>query len=134
MSHYSQALQILIMQSTACNSLHSVEERCSRWLLMTHDRVEGDELQLTHEFLGYMLGVRRPTVSLVLGTLDKAGMISERHQENHHRKSCTIGRNVLRVLSRREERVDRLLPRSPRQVQEYLIKFRSAIGQLFSHA
>ncbi len=74
-SRYSQALQALIMQSTACNSLHSVEERCSRWLLMTHDRVDGDELNLTHEFLGYMLGVRRPTVSLVLGTLQKAGLV-----------------------------------------------------------
>ena len=74
-SRYSQALQVLMMQSTACNTLHAVEERCSRWLLMTHDRVEGDEFQLTHEFLGYMLGVRRPTVSLVLGTLDKAGII-----------------------------------------------------------
>ncbi len=74
-SRYSQALQVLLMQSTACNSLHSVEERCSRWLLMTQDRVEGDEFQLTHEFLGYMLGVRRPTVSLVLGTLHKAGVI-----------------------------------------------------------
>jgi len=75
MSRYSQALQSLIMQSTACNTLHTVEERASRWLLMTHDRVGGDEFQLTHEFLGYMLGVRRPTVSLVLGTLDKAGVI-----------------------------------------------------------
>ena len=76
MSQYSQALQILIMQSTACNSLHTVEERCSRWLLMTHDRVEGDEFRLTHEFLGYMLGARRPTVSLVLGTLHRAGLIA----------------------------------------------------------
>ena len=76
LSRYGQALQALIMQSTACNALHSVEERCSRWLLMTQDRVHGDELHLTHEFLGYMLGVRRPTVSLVLGTLDKAGLIS----------------------------------------------------------
>ncbi|HTL00930.1 MAG TPA: Crp/Fnr family transcriptional regulator [Vicinamibacterales bacterium] len=76
MSRYSQAFQALIMQSTACNSLHTVEERASRWLLMTHDRAGSDEFQLTHEFLGYMLGVRRPTVSLVLGTLDKAGAIS----------------------------------------------------------
>ena len=57
------------------SAIAPVKERCSRWLLMTHDRVEGDAFQLTHEFLGYMLGVRRPTVSLVLGTLDKAGVI-----------------------------------------------------------
>jgi hypothetical protein len=63
------------MQSAACLSMHSVEERCSRWLLMTYDRVAGDGFQLTHEFPGYMLGTRRPTVSLVLGTLEKAGVI-----------------------------------------------------------
>jgi CRP-like cAMP-binding protein len=73
---YSQALHSLIMQSTACNSFHSVEERCSRWLLMTHDRVGRDEFSLTHEFLGFMLGTRRPTVSLVLGTLHNAGLIA----------------------------------------------------------
>jgi CRP-like cAMP-binding protein len=109
-SRYSQALQILIMQSTACNSLHSVEERCSRWLLMTHDRVDGDSFQLTHEFLGYMLGVRRPTVSLVLGTLDKAGFIS-----NGTKKITIVNRARLEETSCECYRVvksafDRLLP------------------------
>lgn len=109
-SRYSQALQILIMQSTACNSLHSVEERCSRWLLMTHDRVQGDAFQLTHEFLGYMLGVRRPTVSLVLGILDKAGMIS-----NGTKKITIVNRARLEDTSCECYRVvksafDRLLP------------------------
>jgi len=109
-SRYSQALQILIMQSTACNSLHTVEERCSRWLLMTHDRVEGDELRLTHEFLGYMLGVRRPTVSLVLGTLDKAGIL-----HNGTKKITIVNRARLEDASCECYRVvksafDRLLP------------------------
>ena len=109
-SRYSQALQILIMQSTACNSLHSVEERCSRWLLMTHDRVQGDAFQLTHEFLGYMLGVRRPTVSLVLGILDKAGMI-----RNGTKKITIVNRARLEDTSCECYRVvksafDRLLP------------------------
>jgi Crp-like helix-turn-helix domain len=89
-SRYSQALHVLIMQSTACNTLHSVEERCARWLLMTHDRVEGDEFQLTHEFLGYMLGARRPTVSLVLGTFDKAGII-----QNGSKRITVVDRNRL---------------------------------------
>jgi CRP-like cAMP-binding protein len=75
MARYSQAHLALVMQSTACNSLHVVEERCAKWLLMTQDRVGHDDLRLTHEFLGMMLGVRRPTVSLVLGTLNKAGVI-----------------------------------------------------------
>jgi CRP-like cAMP-binding protein len=93
-SRYSQALQALIMQSTACNSLHTVEERCSRWLLMTHDRVDGDELNLTHEFLGYMLGVRRPTVSLVLGTLHKAGLV-----RNGTKKITIVNRKRLEETS-----------------------------------
>jgi len=60
MNRYAQALTAMIMQSTACNGLHSVEERCARWLLMTHDRVGRDDFQLTQEFLAIMLGVRRP--------------------------------------------------------------------------
>ena len=114
-SRYSQALQILIMQSTACNSLHTVEERCSRWLLMTHDRVEGDEFRLTPEFLGYMLGARRPTVSLVLGILDKAGVISNGTKKNHCRRPSETRRNVLRVLWRREERVRPVIASIARQ-------------------
>ena len=74
-SRYAQAFETQVMQSTACNLLHSVEERCARWLLMSHDRVESDEIVITHEFLGMMLGARRPTVSLVLGTLAKGGVI-----------------------------------------------------------
>ena len=91
---YSEALQALIMQSTACNLLHSVEERCARWLLMTHDRVGGDDIRLTHEFLGMMLGVRRPTVSLVLGTLAKAGLI-----HNATRKIVVVNRQGLEEAS-----------------------------------
>jgi CRP-like cAMP-binding protein len=52
-----------------------VEERCARWLLMTQDRVYQPNFPLTQEFLGQMLGVRRPTVSLAAGMLQKAGLI-----------------------------------------------------------
>ena len=114
-SRYSQALQALIMQSTACNALHSVEERCSRWLLMTRDRVDSDELNLTHEFLGYMLGVRRPTVSLVLGTLHKAGLI-----RNGNRRITVVDPKGLRDSSCECYQVvksafDRLLPTPPKR-------------------
>jgi CRP-like cAMP-binding protein len=91
---YAQALQTLIMQSAACFSMHSVEERCSRWLLMTHDRVGRDNFQLTHEFLGYMLGTRRPTVSLVLGTLEKAGII-----QNGTKRITIVNRKKLEEAS-----------------------------------
>ena len=66
-------------QSVACNALHSVEERMCRWLLMTQDRVGKDEFWLTHEMLAAMLGVRRQSVSVVAGTLQKAGFITYRH-------------------------------------------------------
>jgi CRP-like cAMP-binding protein len=72
---YTQALIAQISQGTACNRLHSVEERLCRWLLMTHDRVAGDEIPLTQEFLAEMLAVRRPTVTVIAGMLQRAGMI-----------------------------------------------------------
>jgi CRP-like cAMP-binding protein len=76
---YSQGLMTLMMHSTACMTFHSVLERCSRWLLMTHDRVRRDEFQLSHEFLAMMLGSTRPTVTVVAGTLQKAGLIQYKH-------------------------------------------------------
>jgi CRP-like cAMP-binding protein len=70
---------ILGMQSTqlaACNRLHEVDERLARWLLMSHDRIGGKTLPLTQEFLGQMLGIRRASVSVAAGILQKAGMIA----------------------------------------------------------
>ncbi|SRR5579871_424156 len=64
-----------IAQSTSCNRLHQVQERCARWLLHTHDRVEGNSFTLTHEFLGQMLGVHRPTVTVAARMLQEAGLI-----------------------------------------------------------
>ena len=75
-SRYAQVCFLQGMQSTACNALHQVEERCCRWLLQTHDRVEGDEFVLKQEFLAVMLGVSRPSVTIVMGTLQRAGLIS----------------------------------------------------------
>jgi len=68
-----------MMQSTACMALHPVLERCCRWLLMTHDRVRREDFHLSHEFLAMMLGSTRPTVTVVAGTLQKAGFIKYVH-------------------------------------------------------
>ncbi|MGO8796911.1 MAG: Crp/Fnr family transcriptional regulator [Candidatus Sulfotelmatobacter sp.] len=71
--------QRLAMQSTqiaACNRLHDVEERLARWLLMSQDRIGSEELPLTQEFLGQMLGTRRSSVSVAASLLQKAGMIT----------------------------------------------------------
>jgi CRP-like cAMP-binding protein len=72
---YAMALFNQVSQSVVCNRLHSLEERCARWLLITHDRVEGDEFKLTQEFLSYMLGVHRPAVTLAARVLQAAGFI-----------------------------------------------------------
>ena len=81
---YTQTMINQISQSIVCNHRHSVEKRMCRWLLMSHDRVGADEFPLTHEFLAQMLGVRRPTVTAVAGTLQKAGAIS------YHRGRITV--------------------------------------------
>jgi CRP-like cAMP-binding protein len=72
---YVMAVLNHIAQSTSCNRLHQVQERCARWLLHTHDRVNGDSFMLTHEFLSQMLGVHRPTVSISARMLQQAGFI-----------------------------------------------------------
>ncbi|MCU1491021.1 MAG: transcriptional regulator, Crp/Fnr family [Acidimicrobiaceae bacterium] len=72
---YTQAFFSQISQQVACNGLHSIEERCARWMLLTHDRVGADDFPLTQEFLAQMLGVRRASVSLVAGILQQAGFI-----------------------------------------------------------
>lgn len=76
LQRYSQAMLTQVSQSVACNHLHSVEERMCRWLLMTHDRMGADEFPLTQEFLAQMLGVRRPSVTVIAGSLQGAGLIS----------------------------------------------------------
>jgi CRP-like cAMP-binding protein len=82
--NYLQALFGQISQAAACNRLHSNEERLSRWLLMSHDRVGTETFPITHEFLGQMLGSRRATVTLSAGILQAAGLI------RYHRGRVTI--------------------------------------------
>jgi CRP-like cAMP-binding protein len=72
----TQATMVQIAQNVVCNNSHELEPRAARWLLTTHDRVEGDEFFLTQEFLAQMLGARRPTVSQVAARLQDKGLIS----------------------------------------------------------
>jgi CRP-like cAMP-binding protein len=83
-ARYAQALVGFIMQSTACNAVHSVEQRLARRLLMAHDRVGKSEFPLTQEFVAMMLGASRPTVTVVAGILQRAGLIT------YHRGHVTI--------------------------------------------
>jgi CRP-like cAMP-binding protein len=74
---YNEALLAQAYHTVACNAVHSVEARCCRWLLSTHDRLDQDALPLTHEFLAEMLGVQRSTVSTVLRGLQGSGLIEQ---------------------------------------------------------
>jgi CRP-like cAMP-binding protein len=88
---FVQVLLARSMQMSVCNAFHEIERRCTRWLLAVDDLIEGGEIPLTHERLATMLGVRRPTVTLVMGSLQRAGLIQERR-----------GRIVIRDRSRLE--------------------------------
>jgi CRP-like cAMP-binding protein len=113
MNHYADALGGFIMQSAACNAVHSVEQRLSRWLLMAHDRVGRDDFPLRQEFVAMMLGATRPTVTAVAGTLERAGLIMYQRgyvtivdRENLEAASCECYRtatDLLRNVTRRSE-------------------------------
>ena len=80
---YTHSLLTQITQTTVCNQFHSIEARLARWLLMTHDRIEADEFQLTQEFLSNMLAVRRECVNKAAGKLQKRNLI--RYKRGHLR-------------------------------------------------
>jgi CRP-like cAMP-binding protein len=88
LTRYAHAHLAFVMQSTACNARHSVEQRLARWLLLAHDRVGGDEFALTQEFAAMMLGASRPMVTTVAGSLQRRGLVS------YHR-------GLLRILDRK---------------------------------
>ncbi len=73
---YNEALTGQIAQTAACNGNHEIDARLVRWLLMAHDRADGDELALTQDFMAMMLGVHRPSVTISAGILQRAGLIS----------------------------------------------------------
>jgi len=75
---YSETLLSQVMQTVACNALHSVEERMCRWLLMMHDRAEGAPLTYTHEFLANIMGANRKSVTLAAQSMQSKGLISYR--------------------------------------------------------
>jgi len=88
MHRYAHALFNQVAQSAACNHFHTLQQRCCRWILMTHDRMQSDEFLLTQEFLAMMLGVQRTGVSAAAGGLQRAGLIR-------------YSRGVVTVLDRR---------------------------------
>src|SRR6478735_7448729 len=89
---HEQVLLAQAQQSAGCNASHTVESRMCRWLLRMRDLTQSNDLKLTQEFLAQMLGVRRTSVSLVAGTLQKAGFIS--YRSGHH---PPLGRGAIRA-------------------------------------
>jgi CRP-like cAMP-binding protein len=87
LDRYVQAYVNMLGQLAACNRLHNVYERCARWLLMTHDRVDSNEIPLTQEFLAMMLGTQRSGVTIAAATLQNAGFIR-------------YGRGIITILDR----------------------------------
>jgi CRP-like cAMP-binding protein len=76
LQRYSQELNLQATQVAACNRLHEVDQRLARWLLMCQDRIGGDEVLLTQEFLSHMLGTRRASVTVAAGILQRDGIIT----------------------------------------------------------
>jgi CRP-like cAMP-binding protein len=115
-TRYTNAHIAFIMQSTACNAVHTVEQRLARWFLMAHDRVGKDQFPLTQEFVAMMLGVVRPTVTLVAGTLQKAGLIAYRRgtvtileRERLEAAACEcyrVGTDLLLSVTNQRHRVE----------------------------
>jgi CRP-like cAMP-binding protein len=89
-------------QTAACNRLHSIEQRCARWLLMASDRIGSDTMPMTHEFLAAMLGVRRSGVTLVAGELQRSGLI-----HYHHGRITILYREGLEAVACECCRLDR---------------------------
>ena len=91
---YNSAFMKQVSQAVACNGLHNVQQRCCRWILMTHDRAVADEFLLTHEFLSQMLGVRRVSVTEVLKPLQDGGLI-----RNHRGRITVLDRSGLEATA-----------------------------------
>jgi CRP-like cAMP-binding protein len=84
---YINSFLTIVSQGAACNALHKAEARMARWILLVQDRLHGDSLPITHEFLANMLGIRRATVTVVANVLEQAGLVQ-------------LGRREIRVLDR----------------------------------
>ncbi len=100
----------MILQTTACNGLHSVEERTARWILMVRDRIGRDTFPLTEEFLALTLGVGRQTVSGIAASMQREGVLAFRHgmmtiedRAALERDSCDCYANVRAIMARSTE-------------------------------
>lgn len=99
----------LSAQTAACNRLHSIEQRCARWLLMAHDRTRRKTMSMTHEFLAATLGVRRAGVTVAAGELQRSGLIKYRSGEVVIRDHAGLVAAACECYQLDHERLDRWL-------------------------
>jgi CRP-like cAMP-binding protein len=104
--HYAGAFVSLLTRWAACNASHSAEQRCCRWLLEAASRVNGPELAVTHELLSDLLGLRRSTVTQILGRLQEAGILTAQRgfvriteQKQLEQRSCGCEKPVKELLN-----------------------------------
>lgn len=104
---FAQAMFTEIAQLATCNRHHTIKQRCCCWLLMTHDRIEGDQFYVTHELLAGLLGVRRAGITVILGQLQNAGCLTYsrgrltiRHRRKLEKLACECYGVVRREFDR----------------------------------
>jgi CRP-like cAMP-binding protein len=114
---YSETLLSQVQQTVACNALHTTEERMCRWLLMMHDRADGESLPYTHEFLSHMLGANRKSVTLAAQSLQVAGLISYRRGRIRVQDRRGLEKASCECYAIVKERFDAFLTPPPTAVQ-----------------
>lgn len=113
LTQYSHALLIHSMRMTGCTGLHTLEQRCARWILTTLDRVPEDRFSITHEFLAMLLGASRPAVSVVIEDFQRGGMLSlesGRVLMGDRERLLSVSCDCYDVIRRNYEQVGRRVP------------------------
>lgn len=108
---YTMSLITQMSQTAVCNRLHSLDQQLCRWLLLSHDRLQTDELIMTHELIANMLGVRREGVTLAAGRLQKAGIINYARGRITIRNRAALEARVCECYEVIRKEGDRLLGR-----------------------
>jgi len=112
---YTQALITQMTQTAVCNRHHSVDQQLCRWLLMSLDRLPGNELVMTQELIANMLGVRREGVTEAAGRLQSAGLIHYRRGHIKVRDRRQLEARVCECYAVVKKEYDRLLPEAPQR-------------------
>jgi CRP-like cAMP-binding protein len=112
---YTDAYLTLTTVTAACNRIHKIEERLCRWLKMTHNRVQGDFFPVRQEFLAYMLGVHRPSVSIAANILKKAGLIRYDYGRMHILDAKGLEEGACECYATMEKQIEKIYAKTFRK-------------------